>query len=106
VRSKTISRRRYERTLERLAEKGRGVRTVTVPHATGPIAARSVGLLRELDAELRRATGDQKSLDDVVRALVASREPISLAHFRAVAEGVAGVPLAAFFDRRELAPTN
>jgi len=106
VRSRTISKRRYENALERIAEKGRGVQRVTVERATGAVTARSVGLLRELGEEINRASAGRKSLDDVVRALAESPDPISLAHFRAVSEGVAGASLAPFFERRVLAPPD
>lgn len=102
VRSKTISKHRAERAFARIAAKGRGVSRVTVPHADGAIAARGVGLLRELDLQIRRATDDARTLDDVVRALASSPQAISLVHFRSVAESVAGKPLPAFFDRPEL----
>jgi hypothetical protein len=104
VRSKTISKRRYEKALARLAEKGRGVSRVTVEHATGAVTARSVGLLLELGEEIKRASNGTKGLDDVVRALAESPEAISLAHFRAIAESVAGASLAPFFERGVLAP--
>jgi hypothetical protein len=104
VRSRTISRRRYQRSLDRLAQEGRGVRTIAVDHASGAVTARAVGLLRELDQEIRTASGGARSLDDVVRQLAGSREAVSLARFRAVCEQVAGKPLGAFFARRELEP--
>jgi predicted metalloprotease with PDZ domain len=104
VRSKTISKRRYEKALARLAEKGRGVSRVTVEHATGAVTARSVGLLLELGEEIKRASNGTKDLDDVVRALAESPEAISLANFRAIAESVAGASLAPFFERGVLAP--
>lgn len=102
VRSKTISRRRYERALERIEAKGRSVTSIAVDGANGAIASRAVIVLRSLDAELRRVTGGQKSLDDVVRALAERPQAISLARFREVAERVAGQKLPAFFDRAEL----
>jgi hypothetical protein len=104
VRSRTLSKRRHERALARIAEKGRDVRSVVAEErATGPVAARAVTLLRELDGEIRSATGGARSLDDVVRELVGSREAISLAHFRRVCERVTGRALPTFFERRELA---
>lgn len=102
VRSKTISKRRAERAWERIAERGRGVAKVTVDRADGAVAARGAVLLREFDGQIRRATGDAKNLDDVVRELAASPDAISLGRFRSVAEQVAGEPLPAFFDRPEL----
>jgi predicted metalloprotease with PDZ domain len=102
VRSKTISKRRAERAFERIEAKGRGVASVTVDRAGAAVAARGVVLLRELDAQIRRTTGDARNLDDVVRALVESPDAISLARFRSVAERIAGQPLPTFFDRPEL----
>jgi predicted metalloprotease with PDZ domain len=102
-RSRTISKRRYERTLERLERKGRSVRSVVATQkASGAVTARAVGLLRELDEEIRAATDDAKSLDDVMREIVAAPEAVSLAHFRALCEKVTGNTLADFFSRREL----
>ena len=106
LRSKTISKRRYERSLERIAAKGRDVKRVTVPQSTGAVTARAVGLLHELDQQIRRVSGGSKNLDDVVRALAEAPQAISLAHFRAVSERVAGGDLAPFFDRSILAPPD
>ncbi len=102
-RSRTISKRRYERALERIERKGRGVRSVVAtPRASGAVTARAVGLLRDLDEEIRAATDDARSLDDVVREIVAAPEALSLAHFRELCEKVAGTRLTDFFSRREL----
>jgi hypothetical protein len=102
VRSKAISRRRYERALERMAEKGRGVASIAVDASKGAVTARAASLLHELDTELRRISGGQKSLDDVVRALAEDPRAISLEHFRTVTERIAGQRLPTFFDRAEL----
>ncbi len=99
VRSKTISKRRFERALERIEVKGRAVKRVTVAHSTAATTARAVTLLRELDQQIRRVSGGQKNLDDVMRALVAAPQAISLAHFRAVSERVAGGELSGFFEQ-------
>jgi len=104
VRSKAISRRRYERAFERLAREGRGVPRIAVDHANGAIAARAAVLLHELDSEIRRVSNGDKSLDDVMRALIAEPRAISLEHFRATTERVAGQGLPGWFDRPELTP--
>jgi len=102
-RSRTLSKRRYERALARIEAKGRNVRSVVATeHASGAVSARAVGLLRELDGEIRAATGGARGLDDVVHELVGSTEPVSLAHFRALCEKVTGTKLTDFFARREL----
>jgi Flp pilus assembly protein TadB len=106
VRSRAISRRRYEHALGRLAEKSHDVANVAVDHSTGKITAKAVVLLHELDQEIARVSGGQKSLDDVMRGLEESPTAISLARFRTVAERVAGQKLPAFFDRPELKPAD
>jgi hypothetical protein len=65
---------RRDRAFEWMRNHGRNVRTLTGVRSWGPQTARAVGLFRELDAEIRRATRDEKSLDDVMRALVDIRE--------------------------------
>lgn len=52
-----------------------------------------------LDAEVRRATDDRASLDDVMRRLYALGRPIRPEDVRAVAAEVAGRDLGPFFDR-------
>jgi hypothetical protein len=106
VRARAISRRRYEHALERLAQKGRGVTNVAVDRSTGDVTAKAAVLLHELDQEIGRVSGGQKSLDDVVRALAESPHAISLAQFRTVTERVAGQKLPSFFDRPEFVPKD
>ena len=55
-------------------------------------------MLRELDAELRARTEQQKTLDDVVAELARKRQAVSTASFRATAEHVSGLDLDAFFQ--------
>jgi predicted metalloprotease with PDZ domain len=103
VRSRTISKRRHERALARIEARGRSVRSVVAtPRATGEVTARAVGLLRDLDEEIRAATGGKRSLDDVMHELASSGEAVSLAHFRALCEKVTGTKLTDFFARGEL----
>ena len=49
-------------------------------------------VMRALDKEIRAATGDKKSLDDIVRALVRAHRPVTNAEFRALATGLIGKP--------------
>jgi hypothetical protein len=103
ARSRTISKRRYERALARIEVRGRNVRSVVATeHASGAVTARAVGLLRALDGEIRAATSGARGLDDVVLALTRSPEAVSLAHFRRLCEEVAGAKLPDFFARSEL----
>jgi predicted metalloprotease with PDZ domain len=103
VRSRTISKRRYERALARIEARGRSVRSVVATErASGAVTARAVGLLRDLDGEIRAATDDARGLDDVMRELASAPQTLSLARFRALCEQVAGTHLPDFFARREL----
>ena len=106
MRARAISRHRYDRALERLAREGRGADRIAVDHSTGATTAKAAVLLHELDQEIRRVSGGQKSLDDVLRALVEARREISLEQFRTVTERVVGQKLPVFFDRPELSPAR
>lgn len=96
VRSRTISRSRYRRVIERIEAKGAGAKLLG--HASrGASTARAVTVLRALDAELRARTEQQKTLDDVVAELARRRASISTSTFETTAEQVSGLPLDEFF---------
>jgi hypothetical protein len=98
-RSRTVSRRRAERVREALAARGREASPIEADRLPGPEVARATSVLAALDRELRTRSQDARSLDDVVRDLVARRKPVTSARLRAAAERVHGAPLAAFFRR-------
>lgn len=97
VRSKTISEARYRKSLEGLARRGASVERLRVPRSTGNTTARAADLLHRLDRRIRSETGDRKSLDDVLRALIAADRPITTEGFRNAAERVTGLRLERFF---------
>jgi hypothetical protein len=99
VRSRTISRRRYERVLARIDAKGAGA-PLLGRRSEAASTARAVGVLRDLDAELRGRTEQQKNLDDVVAELARTRQAISTSAFHTTAERVSGLDLDAFFRTR------
>jgi hypothetical protein len=100
VRSRTISRRRYEKFLGRLAERGATAPRLRVEAASGAVTARAVTVLRALDREIRARTEDRHSLDDVVRTLAARNELLTTEALRAVAEAVVNGDLGPFFQRQ------
>lgn len=64
---------RYQKVREQLIKWSKPVKSLRTDHSTGPITARAVLLLQELDREIRQATHDSsqpRSLDDVVRGLM------------------------------------
>lgn len=87
-----LSDQRHAQVRRWLEDFGRDVRTLKGPRASGERMARAAILFWELDAELRAATGGQKSLDDVVRELIPIRE-VSEADLRRITTRIAGRPL-------------
>lgn len=93
-RTGAISQRRFEDSLERLAEWGRKSGDLFTDRSSGPTTARAVGVFHQLDQEIRQATGNRASIDEVARALAAQRGTVTLDGFVTLAEQVAGRPLA------------
>jgi len=93
-RSGTITRRRFEAACRQLADWAGDLepRDLHTDRASGPVTARAVLLLRELDREIYRKTGQRESLDEVVRRLVANREAVDLDRLRSTVEAVMGQP--------------
>jgi hypothetical protein len=104
VRSRTVSRRRHEKSLARLEEHGRSVRRLEVDRASGAVTARAVTVLHALDLELRSKTDGAKSLDDVFRSVVSEGGAMTSERFRRIAEESTGVALEEFFERHVAPP--
>lgn len=83
---------RYERARQIQRERAEGVRTVRVRNSQGRVTSRAVVVFMELDEEIRAATDDEKSLDDLVRRLMELPGPISTEQLRAEAEAILGRP--------------
>lgn len=69
-----LSEARADKAQEWMANHGRKVTTLTSDRSYGPRTARGVQLLRELDAEIRKASKGKHSLDDLIRAVLPLRE--------------------------------
>ncbi|WP_346839976.1 hypothetical protein [Microbulbifer sp. SAOS-129_SWC] len=94
-RSGGIGEKRYKEAMDDLAKWGREAPTLLRKRSSGPITARAVGVMREVDREIRQSSGGKASLDDVARALAEDRGEVSLAKFRHLAEQAAGGPVPA-----------
>ncbi|HEY8514686.1 MAG TPA: hypothetical protein VIS07_04130 [Candidatus Binatia bacterium] len=92
LRSGTISEERYRTSLARLEKRGRKAERLRTARASGEVTARAVGVLAQLDDEIRANSDDRKSLDDVLRALASERIELSTESFRALVTQVTGVP--------------
>jgi len=100
-RAGSVSRQRHEETLRRLADWGKTSPDLFTRTASGAQTARAVIVLHAADQEIRRATNDRASLDDVARQLSAASGDVSLERLQAIAAKVAGHPVVAL-DRSRL----
>jgi hypothetical protein len=97
-RSGTISDARYEKAHADLADWGKTSGPLNSERSSGAITARAVGVLRSIDAEIRRSSGGRRSLDDVARQLTSEGKPITFDRFRELATAAAGAPLPSMPD--------
>ncbi|MDH3684578.1 MAG: hypothetical protein OEP95_00045 [Myxococcales bacterium] len=104
VRSKTVSRRRYRKALQRLAREGADVPILDVQRASGDVTARAVTVLHALDQELERGSDEELGLDEVLVRIAAKRAPLTTVRFRELVEEVAGRSLRGWF--REQVPVK
>lgn len=88
-RAGALSDSRYARTRQDLKDWSKAVKSLRVKRSTGPVTARAVLLLQDLDKEIRTRTKEAKSLDDVVRELM-KRRTVSTEDIRAATETVIG----------------
>ncbi|MCQ4348429.1 hypothetical protein NGA35_13600 [Pseudomonas stutzeri] len=86
-----LSEDRYQKIREQLTRWSRKVTTLRGERASGPVTARAVLLLQDLDAEIRKASGNRRSLDDVTRGLMRLKK-VSTRDFVQISENVLGGP--------------
>lgn len=86
-----LSEDRYQKVREHLIKWSKPVKSLRTENSTGPITARAVLMLQELDREIRQATkdGQQRSLDDVARGLM-RMDKASTKDFIEITENVMG----------------
>jgi hypothetical protein len=100
VRSRTLSKKRYQKVLAQLAARGREAPRLEVERSSGATTARAVTVLRALDREIRDGSGGVHSLDDVVRILFQQNGEVTTQRLRQIAEDLSGRDLRAFFRRQ------
>jgi predicted metalloprotease with PDZ domain len=89
-----LSEDRYQKVREHLLKWSKPVKSLRTAHASGPVTARAVLLLQELDRELRQKTKGStqpRSLDDVTRGLM-RLDKASTQDFIEISENVMGGP--------------
>ncbi|MGI9432845.1 MAG: hypothetical protein ACR2PQ_11560, partial [Myxococcota bacterium] len=95
ARSRTLSRSRYARALERLERAGRESK-LAGRNSSGAATARAVAVLHELDADIRERTEDAHSLDDVVALISGQPRTITTEGFRRFTEQATGLDLTSY----------
>jgi len=88
-----ISEDRYQKIREQLIRWSKPVNSLRTDNASGPVTARAVLLLQELDREIRQKTREKGnlSLDDVTRGLM-RLDRVSTKDFIDITENVIGGP--------------
>lgn len=99
-RSGTLSERRYTRGHQRLETWGEGVSAMAAERSTGARTARAVAVMQDLDQQLRQASKDVYSLDDVARRLSLSADPVTLKRLRKICKDLVGKVPDALSDER------
>lgn len=89
-RSGGVSERRYAEALARLERWAKRAPTLFSDRSNGAVTARAVLTLKEVDAEVRAATKNKASLDDIARRLAHERGEVSLRRLQQIAQSVAG----------------
>ncbi len=97
-RSNTISQERYDNSLKTLARWSAGTKCVATDNSQGTQTAHAVLVMRALDREIRNATHDEKSLDDVARTLADAHRAVTNAALRSAARALIGAPPAALAE--------
>jgi hypothetical protein len=100
-RAGSVSRPRHEETLRRLKEWSKTAPDLFGKTASGARTARAVLVFNAADQEIRTATNERASLDDVARQLAADGGEVSLERLQTIAGRVAGRPVVAL-DRARL----
>ena len=94
-RSGTISQRRFETAMKKIAERGARVDSLCSDSSRGAMTARAVVVLHELDRELRKEAQPSANLDDVVNLLLQTDDNVSVESIRGAAQSLLGKPAAA-----------
>jgi hypothetical protein len=97
-RSNTISQERFDNSFTTLAQWSAGTKCVATDKSEGTQTAHSVLVMRALDREIRTATHDKQSLDDVARTLADARRPVTNAAFRSAVVALIGGPATALAE--------
>ena len=77
-RSGSLTEKRYQRAMENQKAWAKSASDLCGPSSTGATTALAVAVLTALDSEIRSASDEEQSLDDVLQRLLISTEPMGL----------------------------
>lgn len=80
---------RYEAVRKKLLKWSKPVKSLRTEQSTGPVTARAVILLQDLDQEIRKQSKNQRSIDDVTRGLM-RMDKVSTKDFIEICESILG----------------
>ena len=86
-----MSEERYQQVRKKLTLWSSKVNNLRGEHCKGPMTARAVVLLQELDQEIRQRSGGKYSLDNVAQALM-RLDKVNTQNFIEISEGLIGKP--------------
>lgn len=92
-RSGGIGKTRYKQAMDKMAAWSKRAPSLFAAESSGARTARAVMTLHAVDAEIRSATANKFSLDDVARELAAQQGKVSLERLQSLAAKVAGQPV-------------
>ena len=95
LRSDGISKVRYDKSFERLAQWSADTPCIATDRSKGKQTAHGALVMRALDVEIRRDTQEKASLDTLVQKLVQANEDLTNSSFRAAVMEITGAPVRA-----------
>ena len=103
-RSGGIGRARYDAALERMTDWAKRSPNVFTPKSTGASTARAAVAFHAADLEIKRATDQRASIDDVAAELAKRGGEVTLELLQSTARNVAGKDVQALSRQRLIAP--
>lgn len=91
-RSRTISNARFRKVITDLRDWGKEATALCDGPSTGTVTARAVGVMVDLDAEIKSKSGGRRGLDQVVQQLVSADSKVTIDLLRQTVEEVHNGP--------------
>lgn len=90
LRSGTISKARYEKSIQKLDAWGDDVKTLCGSESKGRVSARATVIIHRLNAEIIGSTSGRHNFDDVIRVLVKDSRKINTEQLKLIVRNLTG----------------